>query len=138
MKRSSFMYGYSAAELLVVLAIIGIITAVGFGSITVARTKARDNRRVADMKEIQLGLALYYDVYRAYPSDFAILDDIGQKFLPTIPVDPKTGASYQYAAVNSNRNYCIGVTLEDAAAIPNDSTTVAACNVLTSNYKAFR
>ncbi len=138
MKRSSFVYGYSVAELLVVLAIIGMITAVGFGSITLARMKARDNRRVADMKEIQLGLALYYDVYRAYPVTLTILDDVGQRFLPTIPVDPKTAAQYEYSTFNSSRNYCIGVTLEDTSAIPNDSTTVTACNGLTSNYKASR
>jgi prepilin-type N-terminal cleavage/methylation domain-containing protein len=138
MKRSSFMHGFSLAELLVVLAVIGMITAVGFGSITLARTKARDNRRVADMKEIQLGLALYFDVNRSYPAALTILDDSGQKFLPTVPVDPKTGAQYEYLPYNSNRNYCIGVMLEDSTAIPNDSTTNVACNSLTSNYKAQR
>jgi prepilin-type N-terminal cleavage/methylation domain-containing protein len=138
MKRSSRTHGYSLAELLVVIAVIGMITAVGFGSITVGRTKARDNRRVADMKEIQLGLALYYDVYRGYPAALTILDDSGQKFLPSIPTDPKTGAQYEYLPYNSNRNYCIGVTLEDTTAIPNDSTTNANCSSLTSNYKAQR
>jgi prepilin-type N-terminal cleavage/methylation domain-containing protein len=136
MKRSSFAHGFSLAELLVVLAVIGMITAIGFGSITLARTKARDNKRLADMKEIQLGLALYFDVNRAYPASLTILDDVGQKFLPTIPVDPKTGAQYEYLPYNSNRNYCIGVTLEDT--IPNDSSTNSACNSLTSNYKAQR
>lgn len=138
MNRSSRTYGFSLAELLVVLAIIGMLTAIGFGSITVARMKARDNRRIADMKEIQLGLALYFDVYRSYPATLTILDDTGQKFLPSIPVDPKTSAQYEYLPTNSSRNYCIGVTLEDTSAIPNDSTTNTACNTLTSNYKASR
>lgn len=138
MKRSSRTHGFSLAELLVVLAVVGMITAIGFGSIAVARVKSRDNRRVADMKELQLGLALYYDVYRAYPASLTILDDTGQKFLPSIPVDPKTGAQYEYLPYNTNRNYCIGVTLEDTTAIPNDSTTNAACSSLTSNYKAQR
>ncbi len=138
MNRSSRTHGFSLAELLVVVAIIGMLTAIGFGSIAVARIKARDNRRVADMKEIQLGLALYYDVYRAYPASLTILDDTGQKFLPSIPVDPKTAAQYEYLPYNTNRNYCIGVTLEDTTSIPNDSTTNTACSSLTSNYKAQR
>lgn len=136
MKRSSRTHGYSLAELLVVIAVVGIITAVIFGSIAVARVKTRDNRRIADMKEIQLGLALHYDVYRAYPASLTILDDTGQRFLPSIPTDPKTGAQYEYVPYNSNRNYCIGVTLEDTTAIPNDSVTNANCS--SSNYKAQR
>jgi prepilin-type N-terminal cleavage/methylation domain-containing protein len=138
MNGSSRRKGFSLAELLVVLAVVGVITAVAFGSISLARTKARDNSRIADMKEIQLGLALYYDVNRTYPATLSILDDSDQKFLPAIPVDPKTRAQYEYLPYNSNRNYCIGVTLEDTEFIPNDSTTNAACNGLTSNYKASR
>jgi len=132
--------GFTLVELVIVLAIIGIFTAVVFGSITTSRSSARDNSRIADMKTIQLALALYYDVYRAYPANLSTLAASDQKFLPSIPVDPQTKAQYEYSVTSDSRKYCLGVKLEDANAIPNDN--VVSCSAGTSgwiaNYKAER
>ncbi|MDO8579741.1 MAG: prepilin-type N-terminal cleavage/methylation domain-containing protein [bacterium] len=125
--------GFTLIELVIVLAIIGIFTAIVFGSITTSRSKARDNSRIADMKTIQLALALYYDVNQIYPVDFRTLDDVGQKYLPSIPKDPQTQQDYVYNL--SGDKYCLGVTLEDSNAIPNDN--VASCGS-EANYWASR
>ncbi|MEK7628474.1 MAG: type II secretion system protein [Patescibacteria group bacterium] len=51
--------GFSIIELLVVVAIIALLASLGFASFNIARTKARDARRVQDMKELQKALAQY-------------------------------------------------------------------------------
>lgn len=131
--------GFTLLELLIVIAIIGILTAVTVTSVTVSRGKARDTRRVGDMKEIQIGLALYYDVNKAYPQSLYTLVDPAQHYLPELPTDPQTGAMYEYTAssTTSYKNYCIGVTLEYD--IPNDSVScVSTTTSSTANYKAQR
>jgi len=120
--------GFTLVEILISIAIVGIFTSIIFGSIAVSRAKARDNERIADMKEIELALALYYDVNREYPADISVLAASGQKYLPEVPVDPKDGSEYVYNPLNNNRKYCLGVRLEGA--IPNDSVTSCGLSTL--------
>lgn len=59
--------GFTLVELLVVIAIIGVLSSVVLVSLNSARAKARDARRLADFKQIQTALELFYDVYGRYP-----------------------------------------------------------------------
>lgn len=66
-----FWSGFTLIELLVVIAIISLLSSVVLASLNSTRKKARDARRLSDMKQIQTALALYYDVNNNYPnSDF--------------------------------------------------------------------
>lgn len=78
-----------------------------------ARAKARDARRIADVKQLQLANELYFDANQQYASQ---LSQLAPKFLNKIPSDPLTGEQYQYAGLGSGRcmGYHIGVKLEDA------------------------
>ncbi len=61
--------GFSLIELLVVIAIIGILSSVVMVSLNSARAKGRDAKRITDVKQISLALALYYDACgRVYPN----------------------------------------------------------------------
>lgn len=59
--------GFTLVELLVVIAIIGLLSAISIISLNNAREKALITRRLADMRQIQTALALYYDIYGQYP-----------------------------------------------------------------------
>ena len=59
--------GFTLIELLVVIAVIGILASVILASLNSARAKARDTRRMEDLRQIVLALELYYDSNGFYP-----------------------------------------------------------------------
>ena len=59
--------GFTLIELLVVIAIIGILSSVVLASLSSARKKSRDARRIADFHQIMLALELYNDAKGYYP-----------------------------------------------------------------------
>jgi hypothetical protein len=72
---------------------------------------------VADIKQLQNALALYADDHGSlFPNEISTSTIITPGYMPAIPIDPITGAYYQYAGIGAGddcTNYHIGATLED-------------------------
>jgi prepilin-type N-terminal cleavage/methylation domain-containing protein len=104
--------GFTLIELLVVISIIGILSAVVLTSLNAARIKGRDARRIADVKQIQLALALYFDSNGVYPLTIGTPGSslLEPDFIATLPSDPSNGATYSYSpyAATSNATVCTG------------------------------
>ncbi|MBU0750046.1 prepilin-type N-terminal cleavage/methylation domain-containing protein, partial [Patescibacteria group bacterium] len=110
--------GFTLIELLVVIAIIGILSSVVLVSLSTARAKANDSRRLSDMKELRSALELYYTDNNAYPSTSASwwgncpsfgskgtsgatgwVPNLAPTYIPQLPLDPKpvgTSGCYLY------------------------------------------
>ncbi|MFH0951473.1 MAG: prepilin-type N-terminal cleavage/methylation domain-containing protein [bacterium] len=63
--------GFTLVELLVVIVIIGILATLATVALGSARLKARDARRISDIKQIQTALELYYNDMQRYPTTAA-------------------------------------------------------------------
>lgn len=125
--------GFTLVELLIVISIIGILTTMVVAAVGSSRAVARDGKRISDMKEIELALAIYFDVNRSYPANLNAL--LADRYFSALPTDPSSGAAYEYNPLNGNKGYCIGVKLEGN--VPDDSAT---CDSGTpqANYKSMR
>lgn len=117
MNRRSLARGFTLIELLVVIAIIGILSSVVVASLNSARKKARDARRVADVKQLQLALELYFDSSTGSGKYPANLNALAGNFIPKVPKDPDGVTDYKYAPLASCISYHLGTTLEDTGNI---------------------
>jgi len=128
--------GFTLIELLVVIAIIGLLSSVILASLSSARMKARDAKRLSDMRQVMIALELYYSDNGKYPiSDYDGCGgwDVGNQSYPFLngklgtnmlkpPVDPiATGNCsgyryYRYGAgsygcpASKGAYYVLGVT----------------------------
>lgn len=128
MKRAN--KGFTLIELLVVIAIIGLLAGVVFASLNTARQKARDARRVADLKQIQLALELYFDDNRFYA---VALGDLDPTYIPQVPTDPLSATqNYAYARCGTgNTDYTLAADLEDNGhAVLRGDVDTATCSLI--------
>jgi prepilin-type N-terminal cleavage/methylation domain-containing protein len=61
--------GFTLVELIVVIAIIGILTGIVTTNFASSRSRARDAKRISDLGHIQLALELYFDRCKQYPQE---------------------------------------------------------------------
>ena len=109
--------GFTLIELLVVIAIIGILSSVVLASLNTARLKSRDTRRIADIKQLQLAMALYFDSTGYYPTSTA---NLVPTYIAAIPTDPlPANGAYKYAGIACSSglpaSYHLGAVLEDTS-----------------------
>lgn len=97
MIKNKFKKGFTLIELLVVVAIIGILAAIVYSPFQAAKRKARDAKRVSEMKDIQTSIEMYADSYQQYPGTMAILQASQSDKLP---VDVNFGTSYDATKYN--------------------------------------
>lgn len=90
--------GFTLVELLVVIAIIGLLASIVLASLSTSKSKARDAKRISDIKTIQLALETYYNDNQYYPRS---LPELVSNYLPVLPLDPLTNAQYLYSVANA-------------------------------------
>jgi general secretion pathway protein G len=110
--------GFTLIEVLVVVAIIGMLAMIVIANVGTSRKKGNDGRRISDISQLKLALELYYDANGMYP---ATLDPLStSNYIATIPKDPIGNTAYSYAlyALPSSPAICVGyhlgASLEDA------------------------
>ncbi|MFC1663734.1 type II secretion system protein [Patescibacteria group bacterium] len=114
-KRGAF----TLIELLVVIAIIGILASIVLVSLSGARAKARDVRRMSDIRQISTAMEMDYSDNEAYTQSAAMPTAIGS-YLDSVPLDPGAGTpAYNWVdnsatGCDDGQRFCTYTTLENA------------------------
>lgn len=97
--------GFTLVEMVVAIAIIGVLASVALTSMSAARSNSRDKIRLVDIEQLKLGFKLYEEYWNAYPSydggvaigDGGSIDAELASVEVTAPVDPThDGTTYMY------------------------------------------
>ncbi len=127
--------GFTLIELLVVIAIIGLLASVVMMSLGLARAKARDVKRRADLKQIMTAMELYYSDYNTFQVVSSGYFDGGQGWFSyengssyvtsvahrlnilgylgnTKAEDPMQNPGYMIYLCNNGQSYALSATLE--------------------------
>jgi len=130
--KNTYTRAFTIIELLIVIAIIGILTGVILTSLSSSRSKARDVKRVSDMGQIQLALELYYDRCKHYPASAGAVDVNDATctlkitdFISAIPTPPTgiftNNGYYKYYTNGSPPNtFILSTRLENATELLDD------------------
>lgn len=97
----------------VILGSIGVVIALAFILFTVfdpvgVKATERDGKRETDFIKLRLAIERYYGEKMQYPES---LDVLGPSYIPSLPLDPKTGSPYQYRRTESG-DYELCVSFE--------------------------
>lgn len=134
--------GFTLIELLVVIAIIGLLSTLAVVALGSARQKARDSKRLSDLKQIQTALELYYTDFNSYPtttepivlgagattcldnSGWGTAPCTGNLYMGLVPAEPNPGTTgYMY---NSPTGTAYTITAELEGTINDLSGTITA------------
>lgn len=126
-KISSLKNGFTLVELMIVIVIIGVLTTLIMVSLDNTKMTARNTRRLADIKQIQLALKMYYNDTGTFPSSITPGSSIskgGANYMLRVPSNPKPwpdngcpDQDYQYKQLEGGKRYmltfCLGDTTDD-------------------------
>lgn len=93
--------GFSLVELLVVVAIMGILSSIVVVALGSSKQKSRDSKRIADIKTIQIALSTYYANNGFYPRNIYAASNavagadpgngLAPAYIAVVPTDPSGG-----------------------------------------------
>ena len=113
--------GFTLVEIIIVIAITGLMASLAAVALINARVRSRDTKRIADIKDIRSALELYFHDCNEYPTLVEAGQPIsgaencqGGVYLARVPVDPGTGFNYPYLPCSGYDPYVCASDVEDA------------------------
>ena len=129
-------FGFTLVELLVVISIIGVLSAILMVNFVGTRERSRDTQRIQDLNSLRNALRLYYNDFQYYPpctlatSGSCLTSSIGTSgYAPGI-----SGIGYTYITNANGVGFTLSVGLEVGAG-DEDVNSQLRCGVSVGNTK---
>jgi prepilin-type N-terminal cleavage/methylation domain-containing protein len=110
--------GFTLIEILIVVAIIGILASVVLVGLGPVQRRGRDARRISDLRQIQTALELYYNQNGKYPAagsgNTVPRSTLVPAVVPNVPKDPNGTTEYGYGTDADQASYVVEATLEES------------------------
>lgn len=147
--------GFTLIELLIVITIIGILTALITTNLQGARSRARDTRRKSDLRAIEQSVRLYYNDAKRFPASdsFSIqgctsiaspsvcswgdtFATDSSTYMGSLPLDPSSSTATQvtYKYVSSDDDEFLLVAQLENLSDPDIADSQSRCSGLYGNY----
>lgn len=125
--------GFTLIEMVMVVALIGILMGIVFQGARGMQQSGRDTRRIADLRRVQTHLELYFNRCGHYPNGnpcgtlgtvgtnniiswsnlaVALGQVVDQREVPNDPLSPRI--IYQYVSIDGGLSYALAATMERA------------------------
>lgn len=133
--------GFTLIEVLIVVAIIGILVAFSSVAFSSVRASARDTKRKGDLYDIRSALEIYRNDCGRYPASLTFGGSLtgtgscaGNTYMPSVPSDPLGGSGRQYRYGGSNNTYELCASLEQGSGTQSCGGS-SVCGSSTCNFK---
>lgn len=130
--------GFTLIEVLIVIAIIGILIGLSAVAYQAARAAGRDTKRKADLGQISGNLEIYRTDCGQYPATITFgssLSGCGNTYMALVPSDPSSGTRiYRYSQLSVN-SYELCTSLEQGSGTVTCGGSSNCGSGATCNYK---
>lgn len=128
LKKIKLEKGFTLIELMVTIAIIGILAGIVVVSVGTVRENARDTRRKSDLDQLRKAIEIYYsekDVYPTTGGNWVILNGVDDpltpklvpKFIELMPEDPKgtNQLPFVYKYASDGSHFALDCAIENSS-----------------------
>ena len=124
--------GFTIVEIAIIIAVIGVISAMALVTFGQTQRSARDDRITADITSLKRSIQTYYNENGAYPTcsvagicPVSSIASSLRRYMSNVPTVDPTGKNYEYASTSQPNQYGLAVFYQTSTRCKTGANMVA-------------